>query len=87
MSNAENNEQLANSVIEPYLTEQRHSRDAITLQRSRHAKLFFGCSVALLSGYFTVQLQRYIGGKEIDPFAIIVLLVLALSVRNTWRAT
>ena len=75
------------SVIEPYQTEQKIRTNAVQLRRSRQAKFFFGCSVALLSSYVTVQVQHYLSGREISPISILFVLAILVTIRSTWRAT
>jgi len=87
MPRLENTKQPIDSVIQPYETEQQVRSNAIRLRRSRQAKFFFGCSVALLSSYITIQVQHYFGGREISPMSILLVLALLVAIRSTWRAT
>ena len=87
MPRLENTEKPIDSVIQPYKTEQQVRTNAIRLRRSRQAKFFFGCSVALLSSYVTIQVQHYIGGREVSPMSILFVLGMLVAIRSTWRAT
>ena len=87
MPRLENTKQPIDSVIQPYETEQQVRTNAIRLRRSRQAKFLFGCSVALLSSYVTIQVQYYAGGREVSPMSILLVLAMLVAIRSTWRAT
>ncbi|TCZ78101.1 hypothetical protein [Lysobacter sp. N42] len=74
------------SAMQPLLDMQAQATQRVLERRAWLAKLLLVVATAVFSAFATYTAQRYLASGKVEPMSLVVLALLAASVRNRWRA-